>query len=119
MFKARADIRIRVRKSVIRIHVGETAIETVIRIAAHQTEPSSCTTHLNQLLSKRPRFLCFFSSDIFKSFRDRSFVVLTRVRKCRSFETTATAKRKAKTLTFFHDCFCYYMFLPSLKVSFP
>lgn len=39
MFKARADIRIRVRKSVIRIHVGETAIETVIRIAAHQTEP--------------------------------------------------------------------------------
>lgn len=86
MFKARADIRIRVRKSVIRIHVGETAIETVIRIAAHKTEPSSCTTHLNQLLSKRPRFLCFFSSDIFKSFRDRSFVVLARARKCRSFQ---------------------------------
>jgi len=59
MFEPRADIRIRVRKSVIRIHVGETAIETVIRIAAHQTEPSSCTTHLNQLLAKRPRFLCF------------------------------------------------------------
>lgn len=38
MFETRPDIRIRVRKSVIRIQSSETAFETVIRITAHKTE---------------------------------------------------------------------------------
>ncbi len=38
---ARADVRIRIRESVIRIHVSETALRTVIRITAPQAQLSS------------------------------------------------------------------------------
>ena len=44
---ARADVRIRVRPSVIRVHVNEPGIRTVIRIPAPTAHyPHPPTTHL-------------------------------------------------------------------------
>lgn len=42
---ARADVRIRIRESVIRIHVSETALRTVIRIPAPKTQLSSLSSN--------------------------------------------------------------------------
>lgn len=42
---ARADVRVRVRPSVVRVHVSETAVRTVVRIPADQNKPSPPSTY--------------------------------------------------------------------------
>lgn len=46
MFKTRADIRVRIRPSVIRVRTRETAVETASRIPEAKTQLSIHTANL-------------------------------------------------------------------------